>query len=175
MLQSVDVALDNYDDIFSDFDPSPYAKRLLSADFLNELERRYMETPKGSISVTFTLPKTLRSEKQEALIKKRVKDYFRGRLKYLQKTAQDYQKKGFMRVGLGVILSMALLAIPSGWQVFAAALVSPLLWYLMWSGFEFLFDASQKMAKQKKFLEKFLKADYNFKNEEDVLEKVCNP
>ncbi|MBN1169796.1 hypothetical protein JXA56_02135 [Candidatus Micrarchaeota archaeon] len=172
--QSVNVALDSYDDIFSDFDPSQYQTRLLSADFLNELKRRYIETPKGSVAVTFTLPGSVRSEKQEALIKKRLKDYFRGRLKHLHKAGQERLKKGLLRVALGLAVSLSLLALPPEVQTFVAALISPLLWYLMWSGFEFIFDASQKIGRQRNFMEKFLKADYHFKNEEDLLQNVLS-
>src|SRR3989338_8032949 len=34
ILNSIQIALDHYDDIFSDFDPSPFNQRMLSDDFL---------------------------------------------------------------------------------------------------------------------------------------------
>ena len=40
ILSSVHIALDDYDDIFSDFDISPYNQRALSKDFLDELKTR---------------------------------------------------------------------------------------------------------------------------------------
>lgn len=171
-LQSVDIALDSYDDIFSDFDPSQYEKKVLSDDFLNELQKRYMENHKGSISVTFTLPAALRSEKSEAIIRKRIKKYFRDRLKDMRKAIAERQKQGVLRIALGSALSIGLFMMDSELQTLAALMVSPLLWYLMWSGFEAVFEAAQKMGKQKSFMEKFLKADYNFKSEEEVLKKI---
>jgi hypothetical protein len=57
VLKTTQVALDNYDDIFSDFDYSDYSKRLLSYDFLKELRRRYEERKKGEYEITFSIPK----------------------------------------------------------------------------------------------------------------------
>jgi hypothetical protein len=169
ILQSVHIALDNYDDIFSDFDPSPYETRILSDDFLNELHRHYVETPKGAYAITFTLPHAFRSEKKETLIKKRIKDYFKGRLKDLDKSMADRWKRGVTRAFIGVVISLSVLLIPVEWHTFAAALISPLLWYLMWTGFESIFDVSRKMRKKRAFVEKILKAEYMFRDEESVV------
>ena len=143
VLQSVHIALDGYDDIFSDFDPSPYETRILSDDFLNELHKRYVETPKGAFSITLSLPKAYRSEKTESLIKKRIKDYFKGRLKDLDKTMQEKLRRGILRVGVGASISFAVIVIWALEQPFITALISPLIWYLMWSGFESIFEVAQ--------------------------------
>lgn len=53
ILNSIQIALDHYDDIFSDFDPSPFSQRMLSDDFLKEMQKRYIETKKGSLKYGF--------------------------------------------------------------------------------------------------------------------------
>jgi len=169
VLQSVHIALDGYDDIFSDFDPSPYETRILSDDFLNELHKHYMETPKGAFTITFTLPHAFRSEKKENLIKKRIKDYFKGRIKDLDKSMKDRLNRGGIRAFIGVVISLGMLLAPLDWRTFIAALISPLVWYLMWTGFEAIFDVSSKLRKKKAFLDKFLKADYVFRDQESVV------
>jgi hypothetical protein len=174
VLQSVNIALDGYDDIFSDFDPSPFERRVLSDDFLNELHKRYVETPKGAFTITFSMPRAFRSEKKEALIKKRIKDYFKDRLRGVEKSSKERLKRGALRVGVGLVLSVSLLMVPEFEQAFIAALVSPLLWYLMWSGFESVFEASGRMRKRKAFLERFLRAEYTFKDQEGVVGEVLS-
>jgi hypothetical protein len=114
----------------------------------------------------------LRSEKKETLIRKRIKDYFKRRQKDLDKSTRDRYKRGALRVGIGVVLSITVLIFPSFEQALVAALLSPLLWYLMWSGFESLFEASGKLRRRKNFLDKFLKADYHFKDQESVVVEV---
>jgi hypothetical protein len=172
VLQSVHIALDTYDDIFSDFDPSPYETRLLSDDFLNELHKRYVETPKGNFSITLTLPRALRSEKKEILIKKRIKDYFKGRLKGLDKSYGNKLKMGAIRIIIGGFVSSIVFVVPVLEQALIAALISPLLWYLMWSGFEAISEASRKLKKRKNFIEKFHKADYVFKDQEGIIHEA---
>jgi len=172
VLQSVHIALDSYDDIFSDFDPSPYETRILSDDFLNELKKHYIETPRGTFSIVFTLPHALRSDKKEVLIKKRIKDYFKSRLKEVDRTVKERLRRGGARVAVGLTLSLLVLVVPIMDHVLVAALLSPLLWYLMWSGFETVFEVSHKLRKRKSFLEKFLKSEYHFRDQEGVVGEV---
>lgn len=172
VLQSVHIAIDSYDDIFSDFDPSPFETRILSDDFLNELRKRYAETPKGAFSVTFTLPRSFRSEKKEALIRKRIKDYFKHRLKEMDKVVKERITRGSLRVFMGIVISLSVIIVPSLEQVLVAALISPLVWYLMWSGFESIFEADRKLLKKKNFLERFMKAEYIFRDQEEVVVEV---
>ena len=40
-LAEISILLDSYDDIFSDFDPSPYSERTLSDDYFNINDRRF--------------------------------------------------------------------------------------------------------------------------------------
>ena len=81
ILNSIQIALDHYDDIFSDFDPSPFSQRMLSDDFLKEMQKRYIETKKGEFEIRFSLPASIRDVKTEGLVKKRLKDYFHKQIK----------------------------------------------------------------------------------------------
>lgn len=169
VLQKADIALDHYDDIFSDFDPSPIEKRLLSEDFTYELRRRYAATGKGEFAVNFTLPKAVRSEKTEALIKKRIKEHFRGRMRDIERKARDKAHNGAIRLAIGVLLSFSLFVIPELETVPALTIFSVLIWYSTWSGLENLLQASSSFGKKRAFAEKFMKAEYAFYSEEDVI------
>lgn len=169
ILQITQIAIDHYDDIFSDFDPSPYETRLLSEDFLHELSRRYSQKKKGDFIVNFTLPASERSEKTESLIRKRFKDYFKQELKNLEKIQKDKMFEGILRLLVGVILSILLIAIPELDITPILTIFSVLLWYALWSGFELIFDSSRKMRRKMIFAEKLMKAKYNFVAEEHIL------
>jgi hypothetical protein len=172
VLQTADIALDSYDDIFSDFDPSPYSRRILSADFLKELHRRYSETKKGDIAVKFTLPRALRSERKEGLVKKRIKDYFKERLKGIEKKTKEKFQKGIFRLLMGVAISVAVFIFPELDTVPLVTLLSVLIWFELWSAYDNLFDVPVKLRREKAFYEKFIKADYSFLSEEDVVESL---
>jgi len=172
VLQKADIALDSYDDIFSDFDPSPYESRLLSEDFLYELNRRYAATPKGQFSVNFTLPGHLRSEKIESLIKKRIKDHFRARMKKTEIRAHGHARTGAIRVGAGIVLSIAVFLVPQLETVPLVTIFSVLIWYAIWSGIESISEASVHLGRRRALAEKFLRSEYSFISQEDVLESM---
>src|SRR3989344_6408811 len=78
-VKKISLWLDDYNDIFSDFDPRPYSERALSDDFLNASQKMFRETKTGKFELRLLIPKSLRDEKQESLIKKRLKSFFRQR------------------------------------------------------------------------------------------------
>ncbi|MEW6748783.1 MAG: hypothetical protein AB1295_03695 [Candidatus Micrarchaeota archaeon] len=172
VLQKADISLDGYDDIFSDFDYSPFGKRLLSEDFLSELRRRYSYTWKGDPIVNFTLPKARRSEKTESLIKKRIKDHFKSRVKEIERKTREKIRNGAVRVSIGIVLSFALFVVPELETVPALTIFSVLIWYSTWSGLESILQASSTFKKRRAFAERFMKAEYNFASEEDVVKSI---
>ncbi|MFH1520362.1 MAG: hypothetical protein ABID61_01830 [Candidatus Micrarchaeota archaeon] len=172
VMQITQIALDNYDDIFSDFDPSPYGTRLLSEDFLRELSRRYSQKKKGEFIVNFTIPANERSEKTESLIKKRFKDYFKQELKNLEKIQKDKRFDGMIRILVGILLSALLITVPELDTTPILTIFSVLLWYVLWSGFELIFDASREFKRKLVFTENFMKAKYNFVTEEQIITTI---
>ena len=172
VLQATQVALDNYDDIFSDFDPSPIKTRILSDDFLNELHRRYAENKKGEFVVNFTLPAEKRSEKTEALIRKRLKDYLRFQLTTKRSEVNEIRKKGIVRVTTGILVLLSLLLIIPSTYTAAGTVLSVLSWYLLWSGFDYMLELPGRLKPEMKFYERFLKARYNFVSEEKLVKYI---
>ncbi len=172
VLQATHIALDDYGDIFSDFDPSPYQRRLLSEDFVKELHRRYTETIKGDLVINFALPHAIRSEKVEGIIKKRIKEYFKLHHKELDKHSHEKMKGGAIRLLIGALVSIAVFEIPGLSVPPIITLLSVFMWFFIWSGFEDIFDASAKHRHKRIFLEKFMKADYRFISEEEVLGSI---
>ena len=177
ILNSIQIALDHYDDIFSDFDPSPFNQRMLSDDFLKEMQKRYIETKKGDFEIRFSLPASLRDAKIEGLIKKRLKDYFHKQIKDVEVEVEKRQNSGIQRVGFGfVVLAIELLMNIYGFTKFPlnflGVILVPAGWFGMYSGFEMFFDQPQKLIEQKKFYKKFHDAIYLFMSEEEILHNI---
>ncbi|MBU0527716.1 hypothetical protein KKE92_04505 [Candidatus Micrarchaeota archaeon] len=169
VLKTTQVALDNYDDIFSDFDYSDYSKRLLSSDFLKELQRRYEERKKGEYEVTFTLPKNQRNAKTESLIKKRIKNHFKENLTKIDKTIQQNQLSGLVKVVVGFLISIFLFTFSLQDIVPTITLLSVLSWYFLWAGYTDIFESAQKLRGKREFFENFHKAKFSFVDEESLL------
>jgi len=169
--KAIQIALDEYQDIFSDFDTAPYHRRTLSDDFLKEIERRYMETEKGEFEVRLTLPAIRRDLKVEAVIRKRLKDYFVAKLKEKDAEIERRKKLGLTKVLLGVVIVIGVFELPLGQIIPLATILSVLSWYAMWSGYENLFDIPGKLGREQEFFKKFSKARYYFISEEAVSEQ----
>lgn len=175
ILNSIQIALDDYNDIFSDFDFSEYNKRLISEDFLIEVQRRYYETKKGNIEVKFTLPAAARDVKTEAVIKRRLKQYFSGKTKDVDKDINKLRKRGAIHLVVGfVLLASELFTYDNSYLPIQLinVLVVPAGWYGMYSGLEHILDYPADMVEKRKFYQKFENAKYEFISEEDLLQQV---
>ncbi|MGB9719825.1 MAG: hypothetical protein ACPL06_04515 [Candidatus Anstonellales archaeon] len=174
-ISSIVIALDDYNDIFSDFDMSPYQQRLLSDDFLKEIQKRYLESKKGDIEVKFSLPATLRDQKLEGVIKKRLREYFNFQLK--ESDNEIYKRR--ISGAVYIVVGFFLLAIEYGLTEgsFSEAipralgiLLLPAGWFSMWNGLELLIQIPEKITEQRKLYSKFAKANYTFISEEELEE-----
>lgn len=174
IMKSVQIALDDYNDLFSDFDQSEYSTRVLSDDFLKEMKKRYYENKKGDYELKFTLPAAKRDVKTEHIIKKRLKDYFKAEAEYLDDKIEKIKRDGAYRVGIGFLLlsSDVFLSISYSSDLYVkilAVLLVPAGWYGFYSGFEHLFEGSREFESLKYFNEKCHKTKYEFVSEEDLL------
>lgn len=177
-LNLVNIALDTYDDIFSDFDPSPYSTRLLSDDFLKELQKKYTERQRGEFEVRFTVPAAQRNPKTEALIKKRIKNYFEQILKNTEYEMQKKKKKGIVYILVGFLLlagQMYLSTFYDGGNYFVRLIeiiLVPAGWYGMFEGIANFLETPASLENQYKFYTKLKNANYIFLSEEDVVKII---
>src|SRR3989338_1417499 len=75
-MSEISLWLDNYDDIFSDFDPRPYSLRSLSDDFLFEAKKASRDKDANRLELRFLISQEHRDSKVEATVKKRLRDHF---------------------------------------------------------------------------------------------------
>ena len=172
-LREITIMLDTYDDIFSDFDPRPYPERELSEDFLKEIQRRYLENRKGRFEVHFTIPAAERDVKEEALIKKRLREHFSAMVKHEESTIKRITGRGYLYIFIGfavlLVNTVAYLELHEAnplYQVISIMLV-PAGWYGMFTGMGKVIDEPYDAADRKNQHEKFEKADYIFMSDEN--------
>lgn len=178
LINLLHIALDTYDDIFSDFDPSPFDHRVLSEDFMKEIQRRYAENKRGEIDVRFSIPAVMRSSKVENIIRKRLKGYFQVQIAELDIEISKRKRTGliYFVVGFLVLLLTGYSAeiFPNSHSITVTSiLLTPIGWFGMWEGVGLFVQAPQKFEEQKKFFVKFSGASYKFMNEEDYLRELA--
>ncbi|MFA6489953.1 MAG: hypothetical protein WCT52_04710 [Candidatus Micrarchaeia archaeon] len=166
--REITIQLDTYDDIFSDFDPRPYQERELSEDFIKEIQRRYMEDKRGRFEVHFTVPFSERDAKEEALIKKRLREHFAVMVRREDETIKSTKSRGYIYMLVGAIVLLAdvyalfLLEGTSLEYRILSILLVPAGWYGMWTGIEKIIDDPFASIERRAAFDKFEKANYVF-------------
>lgn len=171
-LHEITIRLDNYDDIFSDFDPRPFQFRELSDDFLKEIRKRYLEDKRGRFEVRFTIPSSERDLREEALIKKRLREHFASMATREEDTVGSIRAKGYIYIVIGAIVLVAdvfalfLLNESSVFYRILSVLLVPAGWYGMFEGMGKVIDQPNEALERKSLYEKFEKANYIFMSDE---------
>ncbi|MFC1709955.1 hypothetical protein ACFL2J_07875 [Candidatus Omnitrophota bacterium] len=168
-LKEIDIVIDTWDDIFSDFDPSPFNERTLSEDFIVELKKRYRETRKGNFAVTIYAPIFLKDAKSEAIVIQRLKRHFLYRSLQSQKKIASIRIKGIIYVLLGICF-LTFLTLAAYFKMFSdlaieilGIVVMPLGWFGIWEGFSKVVDTTPKFIQDEILFNKLSKAQYRFK------------
>lgn len=161
--------IDDYNDIFSDFDPRPYSKRLLSDDFLNEAKKVVKEAKLGHFELKFLVPASLRKTDQESMIKKRLRDYFRKQAASLESESRQIIKKGVVFTIVGFVLMIAAsLMYQMDYLGFIGTIMlvimEPSGWFSVWYGLDQIFYEGKKNSKEIKFSSSMTKADMSFES-----------
>ena len=174
-LMGVMIALDNYEDIFSDFDTRPFSERGLSDDFLKELARRTLETPRRELEVLMVLPKTLRKEKDEATIKSRLRKHFSIEVKRIEEKRDSKRRHGYTYFAMGgVLLLLEAYLIEEAVNIhkllfaFSQAFILPAGWFLAYTGLEKMLQPYGEDAVDYEFYKKLQGAAYRFTSYEDL-------
>lgn len=169
-IKEVAIAIDTWDDIFSDFDPRPLNERTLSEDFIAELKKRYRETRKGDFLVTIYAPVLLKKDSsEEKTVIQRLKRHFKHRAMQRQKELNRVRIRGVIFVVFG-IFALSLLTYITFFKMldkFAIEILGiilmPLGWFGIWEGFSKIVDTSPIFIQEETLFNKLSKANYQFK------------
>jgi hypothetical protein len=171
-IRDISIALDTYEDIFSDFDPRPYKERDLSIDFLNAIKMRHVEAKKGQLEVRFFMPSEKRNQKIETTIKRRLRDYFTREMDEMREALNKRRKSGaaYMIIGGMLLLFEGVIAeisLPIPLPKLIEIMLVPAGWFGMWIGIGRLVEKPEGIAEEIGMSEKLSKASFIFLSEED--------
>lgn len=168
-LSEISLWLDTYDDIFSDFDPRPFSQRVLSDDFLREAKKASLDKPSG-IELKFLIPKDIRNSETEAMIKKRIHDYFKKHSLEMQKEIKSTIKKGILITLFGSFIMIAATSISLWYHdsgllpTFLVVLLEPAGWFLVWEGLNNMFLDTKPFKTDLAFYQKLAKCEISFQD-----------
>jgi hypothetical protein len=148
----VQIAIENYNDLFSDFDIRSYSERYISSDFLNELRMRtYKVLNRKGIEITLVIPEGERDAEDERIIIKRLHDFFQIRRdRNIKKRNGILLKSIFLEVvGIGCMFVANFLS-KYTIEYFKDFMLIP-SWFFVWNGLEKYFDHRKILDKKIKY------------------------
>ncbi|MEK6830011.1 MAG: hypothetical protein AABY15_07890 [Nanoarchaeota archaeon] len=167
-VSEVRVAIDTYDDIFSDFDPRPDSVRGFSQDFLVEAERAVMSKNSERINFVIMIEKEKRNLGEETTINNRLKKYFSKYYEIMKKKKKKVIKKGIFFTVAGIILMFAATFLlfkfrqESILTSFFVILLEPGGWFLFWKGLELVLFEAKDATPDLKFYERMVNSSIRF-------------
>ena len=167
-IKEISIAIDTWDDIFSDFDPRPLTERTLSEDFIAELKKRYRETRRGKFLVNIYAPGHLKNPEREKAVIQRLKIHFKHRSMQRQRELGRIRRRGLFFVIFGVFcLGLLILITYFKWfgdlaiEIISIALM-PLGWFGIWEGFSKIVDTSPIFIQEEFLFNRLSKATFKF-------------
>ncbi|MGG6241066.1 hypothetical protein ACQ4N7_20785 [Nodosilinea sp. AN01ver1] len=146
----IEVALDHYTDIFSEWDPAPFKRRELDPDLQLYLESSADEIPaKYAIEVCFTLPPGTRSETLEKDVRAGLKNSVDFKLYLFKKEIRliNTRTARYIIAGLGTLL-LARLAEPFDINILTSVLTEGLFiggWVFLWEAVSLFFFSNRDL------------------------------
>lgn len=165
---NISLVLNSYNDIFSSFDPRPFAEKALSVDFIEECIRAARDKPEGGIELILSLPKNRRSINDEFKIRKRLREHFKKHTEEKSKEILKIKREGFSWIIAGVLLTVVVAFA----HVFTTNITTQSLfrileipgWFGFWEGLGKIFIDSKKLEPDKSFYKKMSDAQIIFRS-----------
>ena len=165
---SISLLLEDYDAIFSDFDPRPYSQRSVSDDFLSESKKAVKDKFPNKIELKLLINEKVRNSSTEIIIKKRLKEHFKDHLHKHKKNMKKIINQGISFVIAGVLLMF--LATYILFKSEDASLVTSFLivflepggWFLFWEGLDLVIFEAKKKKPDLEFYKKMSKCEISF-------------
>lgn len=164
----IEVSLDEYNEVFNGWDPSPIKRRDIDPDLLHFIEECALDIPlKYSLELQFYLPKTQYDQKKEELTRTGIQNNFHFIIHFIKKELSQIGKKILMYIMMSfVFLALAYMSrnhIPL--NIVTTTLLEGLFiggWVFLWEAFSLFFFSRQEINTRLRRYERFLNAPIHF-------------
>lgn len=165
----IEISLDNYNEIFNGWDPSPIKRRDLDPDLVNFMEVCSSDIPlKFSLELQFYIPEGQYNEDKENLSRVGIKNNFDFTSHFIRKEINQIGK----RIILCIMMAIAFLSVGylSGQRVETNVVTSILIeglsiggWVFLWEAFSLFFFSRQEVYSRLKTYSRFQDTEISFK------------
>ena len=140
----INIWIDKYADVFSDFDTRPLVKRKLSNDFITEICKMVREDPTARVELNFNILDDQKDTEVENIIIRHLNAHFVNGKKAEEESAKRTFRKGYLLTSAGFMLILVLAYVASiAKGIFfinsLPVLIEPLAWFVTWTGLDHIF------------------------------------
>ena len=167
LFRYISIWIDEYDDLFSDFDPRPYPERNISDDFLVEVRKVCDESKFMIGEIKLLVPEKVRNAEVEEIIKKRLHSFFRKSSAQCQLEVKRERIKGmlFTIAGFSAMIGasyLSYLKFEGPFMQIPIIILEPAGWFMVWTGLEGLIHARRQRNSELDFYLKVVKSKIQF-------------
>jgi hypothetical protein len=162
----ISIIANDYDDIFSDFDPRPFSVRELSVDFIDEVKRASRQ--KGDkVELRIMVPRRKRNPRDEEVIRHRVCAHFKDGLHRVHAETGRMRKKSLWYIAAGMVLMLlatyvSSLGTESFLNHFLFVFFEPAGWFIFWTGLDIMFVKIADKSADHDFYRKLANCEIRF-------------
>jgi hypothetical protein len=138
------VSLGSYDDVYDDWDPSPFKKRDIEDEFSDFITDSALDIPlRYNIAIKLHLPESIRNDKKEVLLKKAYTNHFRFLLGRLYRHKKKLREKLMAYSSLALLFLLLAYSRPIWTEHLALEIIREGVfvggWVFLWEVFTLLF------------------------------------
>jgi len=164
----IDIDMAFYQELFNDWDASPFRKKDLDPELVEFLESSSDQIPKkNNVIIYFSLPQDQKNRQIEKRVLEGFRNYYKSTLYFIKKELDYSLRKILLFVILGfsfilfAYLSQNQLNLNLGFDVLIEGVFIG-GWVLLWEAFSLFFFSMHELRKKKKMYIRFLKSEVVF-------------
>lgn len=174
--KNIKIAIDSYNDLFSDFDISPFEERSISLDFKEALESKIIENNPIQLKIIFSIPSKERKNKDEQIIIKRLNQFFVQKHNNYSKHINSRRFNGLKYILMGFFFITLTFIFETFFTdlfpLYLANIIMILGWFGIWTGIEKILDVPYELLAKKEMYNSFSKSKIKFVAEEEITNKT---
>lgn len=168
----IPIWLDSYDDVFDDWDPSPFKMRDIEDEFLDFLWDSVEDIPKrDEIIFEFFIPAALKNSQKEQILVSALKHHFDYMAIRNEKKRRKEHLEAMKYFVLGIIFFIIAYMGPFKSDTLMVRIMEDGLfvggWVFMWETFSNLFIESREFNEERAIIKRFMKANVRFVEKKD--------
>lgn len=166
----INLWIDKYSDVYSEFDTRPFTERALSDDFIQEVRKMTALQPTNhNICLKFNVLEDQQDSSAEEAIIQSLNTHFTKMAKELSHERWLIMKRGYSMLGGGSLIILFLFFLTTLPQIHELKYVEgmilmaePMGWFMTWTGLDLVFQNSRNSKATLDFNAKMAKASISF-------------